>query len=413
MGDRFLPETDFCAPRCPPGRIHCLGTGTCCSSTEACCGEGCCPGGRCCERDGDHWCCPPALACGEFAGTCGCPSGQLCGDGCCPEGSACCRFSVLVDLFGRLKVRSTRYSCCSPGLEKRLIDYANELVNLTPLSGGGFGFEQSARAAGRRHERGRVAASAGAPDALVALGAVANLAALAGDGLRSGRPDSRYRRAVRARRPALAPITPGPGLDAAAATALDELASAEARAWTLLNAAAVARARSLGAIRAGNAKAARTQARASGRFAARAGRALRPVPGLRTAAVAALRRAGTAEVTVTGRQVAAFQAAVHSGGLPVDLRTRLTQLGLDGAEQARVAALMLARQPESAAGNALIAPLADPTRLARTAVLAKLLARQAARSRKQQFTVSKVRPRTVDGISPRSHASQSSRRRPR
>jgi hypothetical protein len=95
------------------------------------------------------------------------------------------------------------------------------------------------------------------------------------------------------------------------------------------------------------------------------------------------------------------------------MRARLTQLHLDSSEQKRISALILGRQPESAAGNVLIAPLADASTLANIGELAKLFARRAARSRKQPITVSRAGPRRVAGTRPRRHASQSSRRRSR
>jgi hypothetical protein len=297
------------------------------------------------------------------------------------------------------------YSCCSPGLEKELLDGLESIPN--PRSEGYSA--SSASAAAARRERGRVAASPGSADALDALAGVANLAALAADRFTSGRPDSRYKRSVRARKPRLAPVAAGPGLDAAAAQALNKLLSAEARAWALVDAAGQAHARSLGAIRAHNARAAVGQARASGRFSAQAAKALRALPGLRQAAAGALGSAGTAEVTVSARQVLAFQSSVRRGGLPADLRARLNQLGLGSSDQKRIRALILAEEPERGAGSILIAPLADASNLATLRRLAKLFARRAARSRNRPIAVSKAGPRTVSG--PRPHASHSVRRR--
>ncbi len=409
MGERLAPDTDFCATPCEVGQFHCPGIGTCCDHTEECCGDGCCSG-RCCQGDGTRWCCPGTLVCGSSPGQCGCPSGHRCGEQCCPAGSECCRLSFSTDLLKRCggpRVGAARYSCCSPGLEKELLD---GLESLPSPFAGAFS-ASSASAAGARRQRGRVAASPGSADALDALAGVANLAALASDRFRSGRPDSRYRRSVRARKPALAPISPGPGLDAAAVQALNKLLSAEARAWTLVDAAAQAHARSLGAIRAHNARAAVGQARASGRFSAQAAKALRPLPGLRRTAATALQSAGTPEVTVSARQVLAFQSSVRRGGLPADLRARLNQLGLGGSDQKRIRALILGGEPERGAGSILIGPLADASTLATMRRLAKLFARRAARSRKQPITVSNAGPRRVAGTSPRPHASQSWRRR--
>lgn len=396
MGERSAPDTDFCAPKCPTGQFHCPGSGSCCDHTEECCGDACCSG-QCCSRGGQRWCCPDGLVCGDSAGSCGCPGGHKCGEQCCPAGSECCRLSL--NLPG---VHLANYSCCSPGLEKQLRDALESLP-------GPWQSLSSARVSATGARR-RTARGAGTEDALVAVAAVANLAALASDRLRSGRPDHRFRLPVRARKPALAPIAPGPGLDAAAARALDKLLAAEARAWALVDAAAVANSRSLGAIRARNARAAVSQARSSGRFSAKAAKALRPVPGLRRAAATALQSAGTPEVTVSGRQVLAFQDSVRRNGLPADLRARLNQLRLNRSDQKRVRALMLGRQPESSAGNILVAPVADASRTAAFGRVAKLFARRAARLRKHPITASKPRPRTVRGTTPRPHVSQSRRR---
>jgi hypothetical protein len=409
MGERLAPDTDFCAKPCGAGQFHCPGSGKCCDHNEECCGDGCCSG-KCCRGGGSRWCCPGTLVCGSSPGQCGCPGGHRCGEDCCPAGSECCRLSFSTDIlrrFGGPRIGAARYSCCSPGLEKELLDGLESLPS-PPVSA--F-FASSASGAGARRQRGRVAASPGSADALDALAGVANLAALASDRFRSGRPDSRYRRPVRARKLALAPISPGPGIDATAARALNKLLSAEARAWTLVDAAAQAHARSLGAIRAHNASAAVSQARASGRFSAQAAKALRPLPGLRKAAAAALQSAGTPEVTISAREVLAFQSSVRRGGLPADLRARLTQLGLGGADQKRIRALILGREPERSSGSILIGPLANASTRATLGKLAKLFARRAAQSRKQPITVSKPGPHTVRGTSPRRHTSQSLRRR--
>ena len=414
--DLFNPDDDLCAKKCPPGQSHCrsiqsgfgAAPGECCPSFSNCCGDGCCLG-RCCKKGGEAWCCEDTDICSDTPGFCGCPQSQRCGNQCCEAGSVCCRVSVAGELMGR-HFGVGRYTCCSPGLEKELLDALEKFLHLEPLPLWGGGAGASGQAAQR--QRARVAAS-GAADALVALGAVQSLGALAADRLRSGSPDSRYRHPVKADKPALAPVAPGPGLDAAAAQALNKLLAAEARAWALLDAAATAFARSLGAIRASNVRAARGQARAYGQFAGKAAKALRPVPGLRAAAAAALQSGGTPEVNMTARQVADYQAAVRRGGLPADLRARLTQLGLGRTEQRKVARLILGTEPERVAGDVLIAPLADASRRAALARLAKLLARQAARSRTRPITVSNRRPRNVRGTAPRPHTSQSSRRRSR
>jgi hypothetical protein len=393
-----------------------FGAGECCPSSENCCGDGCCLG-VCCKRGGEAWCCEDTNICSGIPGFCGCPQAQRCGDLCCEAGSVCCRVSLAGELIGR-HIAVGRYTCCSPGLEKELRDALEKLLHLEPLPLWGEAASASGQASDTldlpmQRQRAGAAASVGAADAVIALGAVETVGVLATGRLRSGPPDAHYRQPVKAREPALAPVAPGPGLDAAAAQALNKLLAAEARAWSLLNAAAASYARSLGAIRARDVRAARSQARAYGQFAGKAAKALRSVPRLRAAAVAALQSGRTPEVTITARQVADFQVSVRSRGLPADLRARLIQLGLGHVEQRKVGRLIVGTQSERVAGDVLIAPLADASRSAALAKLAKLLARQATSSRERPITVSKRRPRNVRGTAPRPHTSQSSRRRSR
>src|SRR5215210_6363966 len=195
MGDRQVADQDFCAPPCPVGAYHCPGSGTCCDHTQECCGDGCCDG-QCCAGNGTRWCCPGTLVCGSSPGSCGCPTGHRCGEQCCPAGSECCRLSVSTDILKRIggpRVGLARYSCCSPGLEKELLDGLESIPS--PFSAAFSA--SSASASGAWRQRARVAASPGSADALDALAGVANLAALAADRFTSGRPDSRYRRSVR------------------------------------------------------------------------------------------------------------------------------------------------------------------------------------------------------------------------
>lgn len=390
----------FCDPGCDPGRTRCAWSPyVCCPHDYPCCGEGCCdPIFTCCSGQGsgerrNDTCCGPGYVCDTSSAfpECQCLGPLKCGDRCCPLGQVCA---------------SSRYPAVCRGPQwDDLEDLLDSLGQTLSNAGAAIGGSASAS----RKLPARLSAASGTTDALVAIGAVANLGALAYDRLRSGRPDSAYRRSVRALKPRLAPLAPGPGLDASAAHALHRLLSAEARAWALVNAATLAQGRSLGAIRARDLVAARSQARAYGRFAGQAAKALRRVPALRAAALAALQAGGTPEVTVTDAQFRAFQDSVRKGGLPAEMKARLTQLGLRRADQRRVAKVVLATRPRG--GPVLIAPLADASRLAATTRLAKLFKRTAARSRRQPLVRSTTRPGTVSGARP--HTSQASRRRPR
>jgi hypothetical protein len=371
----------YCAPRCTNGGYRCF-AGQCCGEDEDCCGADCCdPDHICCGGDaaGD-WCCPRSYGCLDTRGTCGCLAAQKCGSQCCETGTTCCTEWV-GDYLGERQEVPGGY-CCGPQ-PSRLDQLGRSLGRaLSDLFSALAPF-----ATGSRASATTAAAVPGSADALVAVGAVASLAALAQDTIRSSRVDHAYRRPVKVLRPRLARIAPGAGVDASAAHALDRVLAAEARAWALVYAAAVARGRSLGAIRAGKVRTARAQAHAFGHFASRAAKALRALPPLRRAAARALQQSGTPEVTMTLAEIRSGQAAVKAHGLPADLRARLRQLGLGRAEQRRVAKILIGAKPRT--GPVFIAPLADASRFNPTA---KLLARAAARSRKQPIVVSRARP---------------------
>ena len=366
----------------------------CCPDDTDCCGKGCCDDdGLCCQKEGRattyEWCCPRSYGCGlDTVGVCGCLAAQKCGTECCEQGTTCCT-EVVGPFLGQRDPVPGGY-CCGPQ-PTRLDQLNNEIGRaLDVLFNALAPFATASRALPARS-----AAAPGSADALVAIGAVSTLAALARESFRASRPDSRYRRPVRVLKPRLAPIAPSPGLDASAARALDTLLAAEARAWALANAAAVARARSLGALRAGNARAARSQAHAFGHFAGGTAKALRKLPRLRRAAAGALQAGGTPEVTLTMGQVRAAQALVRTGGLPADLRARLTQLGVGRADQKRVARILIGAKPRG--GPVLVAPLANASKFGTTA---RVFARAAARSRNRPIVVSRPRPGRIRASQP-------------
>jgi hypothetical protein len=395
-----VDEDLFCTPSCPEGaeRYQCLDeggfpTGHCCDAgnDEDCCGDGCCnEDGYCCSSGGEEVCCPREYDCTAIPGVCGCSQYQRCGQHCCGLGSVCCTINT-----GGTQLN---VACCSATNLDELLD------SLKRFFGVGTGPYYGTDAAARKSD---AAAAAGVADALVAIDAVGDLARLAHAHIKSPPRDSAYRRAVRAPRVALRPLRSGPGLDAASAQALTKMLVAEARAWALVHAAAVTRARSLTAIRAKNMKAARTQAMASAAFAARAARALRPVPRLRSSALAALRKGGAAEVSVTANQVRALQRRAARTGLPADLRARLSQLGLGAADRRRVAKLIVAGKGDARAANVLIEPLADASSQAAIRRMSKQLRRIAAVSRRHPIRSSKPGPRRVRASRP--HTSRAAR----
>jgi hypothetical protein len=391
----------FCGPKCPQDN-YCEGNGdalgTCCDPDEQlCCGDGCCSDGKsCCDNEGPNpWCCDEidGYVCGSTDLECGCSRGQRCGDECCPRGQACFGRGEFVYCAGPRERLRDLLDLLKQGLR----DAADAALPTMAAAGAG---------ASSRGSLAEVAAVRGSADALVAVAAVENLARLAHHRLLLSRPDSAYRRPVRVATPRLRRLAPGPGLDPSAARALHRLLAAEARAWALVNAMALARARSLGAIRARNMAAARRQARAAGQFSGQAAKALRQLPSMSRKAAAALRAAGAPEVTVTGRQARDFRESVRNGGLPADLRARLSQLGLTRSDQRQVLKLVLANRLRT--GPVLIAPLADASRLAALRRSARVLGQTATRSRTRPLVRSKGRPSTVPGIRP--HASQSAQR---
>ena len=94
-------------------------------------------------------------------------------------------------------------------------------------------------------------------------------------------------------------------------------------------------------------------------------------------------------------QVRAAQALVRTGGLPADLRARLTQLGVGRADQKRVARILIGAKPRG--GPRLVAPLANASKFGTTA---RVFAKAAARSRNRPIVVSRPRPGRIRASQP-------------
>ena len=223
----------------------------------------------------------------------------------------------------------------------------------------------------------------------------------------SSPPDRAYRRPVTVLRPRLAPLAPGPGLDASAAQTLHRLLSAEARAWALVNAAAVARCRSLGAS-----EPATLGRRAGRRGPTDASRARLPrrYVEFQPCAPRRLQRCrpgGAPEVTVDQSRRLRSRTPSARAGCPPTCGHVSGTLGLRRADQ-RTRRQAHCRQtsgrrtrPDRAAQRRLPARRDHEARQAAQTV--------AARSRKRPLVSSKGGPRTVAGVRP--HASKSSGRR--
>ena len=228
--------------------------------------------------------------------------------------------------------------------------------------------------------------------ALLALAAVNAQGVAAGSAFADRKVDRAYRRRVVAARPSAPRIASGPGLDPAAARALERLLAAEAKGFALTLAAGKALARARGATSGHDVRAARRQVLAAADFAARAARALRPVPSLRGSAAAALRATGAAEVVISPAEVLALQAEVRVSGIPPALRDRLRRLGVRGEDLAPVRAGLLAGSP---GGAALIEPLADPARTRNLKAIATELARYAKSARRAPISRTRGLPKRL------------------
>jgi len=215
--------------------------------------------------------------------------------------------------------------------------------------------------------------------ALLQLAAVNALRSAAGLALTDHPVDPVYQQKIVAATPQLPSLPSGPGIDARAASALDTLIAAQAKAFVQSLASARSLARARGALRQHDVKSAGRQVRAAASFAARAAKALRPVPKLRARAVAALTSAGVAEVDTSAAEVAALQTSVQADGVPTDLAALLQGLGADADDLDHVRRSLLVA---STGGPALIAPLADAQQTRDLKAMAKALGRFASSARR-------------------------------
>ena len=324
------------------------------------CGNVCCQEGEECVEGFCKPPCPPGTHYEEQV--CVCDEGQACGVGssrtCCPDGTTC---------------QGNR--CVTPRRPDTTDD--NPFQNFLNM------INQVAGSRGGRSGQGRVTLAASAPldAALLELAAVNGLRAAVGLALEAQAVDAAYQSNVVAGNGALPVLESGPGLGAGAAVALDTLLAAQAKGFTQALASAKSLARARGALRRRDLSAARKLVKAAGSFAGRAAKALRPVPKLRSKAVAAL-TTESAEVNTTAEEVAALQSSVAPGEVPADLAALLTLLGADASDLARVGEVL---QSSSAGGPALIAPLADEAQTATLKSMTKALARFAKSARRSPF----------------------------
>lgn len=332
------------------------------------------------------WCCRGGEVCGTKFRDCTC-RGNVCGQYlCCQEGEVCETnfFGTRTACVKRCPDHSlpcngtecckgdlicTENGCdCKAGLVQRGIGNCvpmkddpgnpkwNPFANLANLAR-----DTAAAHGGSQRRFAQTAQSASLPvdAALTAFAAVDGQGAAAALAFREGKSDPAFRHTVRVARAKPPAVVAGPGLDAASAASINKLLAAEAKSYAL----AAASAKALWRMRAAKAKRqhryAKTQLRASAKFAGQAASALRGVPALRTAAARALIAGGVAEVTPTEDQVNAFLATIKASGIPGYLRTPLAGLGVGSKDLARLRAGLLTQTVSTASGPALIAPLKD------------------------------------------------------
>jgi hypothetical protein len=421
-------SNDFCAIACPYPWRRCEGPGVCqdtalmCSTptapgydrskTQFCSQNILVTGSTTCGQPPDvfrrrGWCCKPNETCGPEFGECTCPSAQRCSDVCCKPDQECVSQGVFSSSLCMTKCPPGQHHerldcvcdtgqrcglrCCPAGsvCSGSRCDKAKEPDRWpNPFDAFKNFFDTANQSAAGHGGRKVLAMGAGADEpavtaALLALAAVNAQGIAAGTALSAPPADRNHRRTARPVRPRLPRVAPGPGLNAAAATALNQLLTAEARAFALVHACARSLGRARGASARRDVRTMRRQTQTAARYAAQAARALRGLPRLRARAAAALRSGGTAEVMTTATDIAALQASVQATGVPADLRTLLSRLGVSGADLEPVRAALLVSTP---GGPALIGPLADRRRDANLRALASALGRFSASVRRSPVT---------------------------
>ncbi len=404
-------NTDRCAAACSEFWKVCRNGGSgsaACDDTELMCtsplgpGEGkrtkfcsvmvTIPAGTCSDgrQQKSGWCCKPGEQCGTEFGGCKC-TGEDCGDFCCVKGKYCEHHSIGANECKQLCPDGGHrcgYDCCTsnrqcsgglfPSCECRspLVDCGTGCCdpsktvkdpNFFDNTFQGW-FDTASRSSSSHGGGNRRSVRAAAPvtsvaQALLVMAATDAQRAAAFAAFTDGHHDNAYRSSVAVAKVSLPSLQAMPELDANAVKALNTLLIAEAKASAQIAAAATALARSRAAITKHDRGRARRQLLASARFADQARTALSSVTKLRARAVTALNGGGK-EVSVTTDQVAAFQAAVRSGGVPADLRALLAALGVKGHDLTRVRSGILQNVigPEQLAGPVLIAPLSEARR---------------------------------------------------
>lgn len=426
-------SNEFCAIACPYPWRDCGGPAICNDSARMCsvyavqagfdkaqtkfCSQqvtvtnGCVAAGQSVATRG--WCCKPTESCATTFGDCVCFN-AVCGSDCCKKDEECVSLGLLRGEGCRPKCRKGWHHdgencvcdngqtcgvvCCPAGKECN----GSSCVSPPPptkwpdifgaFSSFGDSVNQTAASRGGGHaaDRARAAAATPVDAALLALGAVNAQGLAAGSTFGDVNADTAFRRKVVAARPSVPRLQSGTGLDPRAAAALQSLLNIEAQGFAQLLAGGAALARARGALRHKDDAAARKQVLAAAGFANKAAQALRRVPSLRAAAAAALTSTGAAEVVISSGDVGALHAAVHTGGVPADLKAALARLGVTGNALSGVKDGLLV---DSTGGPVLIAPLADPARTKNIQAMATELTAFAQRARRQPIERSHGEPK--------------------
>jgi hypothetical protein len=357
------------------------------------------------------WCCGPGSECGGDVNQCICKAGRVtCGDNCCGDGEYCDTSVFSEDLCAKLcpdhrqkcngdcctgqqtcgiggcsctspLVECGPGLCCSPKKDPGSPNPRwNPVGNMLNMMGA-----SSATHGGQARDTAVFAAAsnpAGVDAALRVLAAVDGQGAAAMLAIRNGKRDPNFRHRVTVARAKPPAVAADATLDAGSAAAINKLLAAEARAYALIAAMAKALWRERSAYARHDLAAAKSQLRASAKFAGQSVTALKRIQALRTAAAKALIAGAAPEVFASDSAVAAFIASVKSSGIPTSLRGPMSKLGVGSADLKRLRAGVLDQTVTSASGPVLIAPLQDQARASELKQLISELSKFSARARR-------------------------------
>ncbi|MFL5832010.1 MAG: hypothetical protein ACJ76X_18995 [Solirubrobacteraceae bacterium] len=364
----------------------CCGSGSECGSTNECnclsghesCGEKCCGVGETCASffGVAQFTCMKACAPTHS----GVPARPRCGDGnCCTQNEVC----GLTGCSCAPGFVSAGVGNCvppkeDPGDPKPTNNPFLNMWNMMGMSGASHGGGKASDVMAHVSASGSV----GIGGALDALAAVSGQGAAAMLAIREGKRDPAFNHRIAVARVKPPRVSAGPGLDATSVAALNRLLGAEAGANALVAAMAKALWRARAAHAKHNRAAAKSQLRASARFAGQAATAFRRVGTLRASAAKTLTSGGVAEVLASDAEVQAFIATVKSHGIPAYLGKPMGKLGVGSTDLQHLRTGVRDQSVTSAAGPVLIAPLQDAGRAKALKSLISELSSFSARARR-------------------------------